>query len=221
MKPGTITALKAEAQDSKRVNVFVDGVFALGVSLDTLAREGLFVGKEVSAEEAERIAAAENANKAYLTGLQFLASRPRSEHEIRERLARKQFAPDAITQAIERLRTIGLVDDTAFARLWVENRLAYRPRGAAALRSELRGKGVDRQIADALLADDELLGDERGRAEEVARAALHRYAAAPDRATFQRRLGGYLQRRGFGYDTVGPLIDQLWNETKEQPDDDL
>lgn len=222
MPAGTITALRAQANDKQRVNVFVDGNFALGVSLNTLTREGLFVGKQLSAEEYNRLEAAENSDKAYQAALRYLNARPRSEQEVRGRLSEKNFAPEAIDQALERLRTLGLVDDAAFARFWVENRLTNRPRGAAALRGELSRKGIDRSLADELLADDELIGDEAERAESVARTALRRYADAPDRPSFQRRLGGYLQRRGFRYEVIAPLLDRLWKELqrKESADDE-
>ncbi len=49
MPTGTITALRAQANASQRVNVFLDGEFAIGVSLNTLAREGLAVGQQIDA----------------------------------------------------------------------------------------------------------------------------------------------------------------------------
>jgi regulatory protein len=48
----------------------------------------------------------------------------------------------------------------------------------------------------------------------VARKALHKYASAPDRATFQRKLGGYLQRRGFSFETMKPILAELWEESR-------
>lgn len=216
MPTGTITALRAQAKDNKRVNVFIDGSFALGVSLDTLAREGLYVGKALGAEEYARLEAAEGSDKAYQAALRFLNARARSEREIRDRLGEKGFGPEPVEAALERLRALGLVDDDAFARMWVENRLAMRPRGAAALRSELGRKGIDRGLVDRVLAGDDVQSGEGERAEAVARAALRRYADAPDRPTFQRRLGGFLQRRGFGYETITPIIERLWTELQEE-----
>jgi regulatory protein len=214
MKAGTITALRTQAKDKRRVNVFIEGEFALGVSLDTLSRQGLYVGKLLSAAELARLELAESGDKAFQTGLQLLTTRPRSERELRDKLGQKGFAPEAAEAALERLRRAGLVDDAAFARFWIENRLACRPKGSAALRDELARKGIDRDIAEATLADQALIGDEAARAETLARAALRRYADAPDRASFQRRLGGYLQRRGFRYETIAPLLAGLWNELR-------
>lgn len=212
MPAGKITALRAQINDPKRVNVFIDGSFALGVGLDTISKEALFVGKDLSAEEFARIAAAESADKAFTSALRALESRPRSVHEIRDKLRRKEFAPEAIDRALERLDTLGLVDDASFARRWIENRQYMKPRGKGALRDELRRKGIDRELADAVLADEALVGDQADQAMVVGRAALHKYASAPDKMTFTRKLGGFLQRRGFGFDTIRPVVDMLWEE---------
>jgi regulatory protein len=218
MSEGTITALRAQENDSQRVNMFLDDRFALGISLDTLAREGLYVGQYIDAACWQRLESAEQASKALHAALRFLQTRPRSVAEVRERLQRKQFAAPLIERTIARLRDMDMLDDSAFARFWVENRNACRPRGPQALRSELYRKGIDRAVIDATLQDDTLMGDEYERALLLARGVLAKYASAPDRATFQRRLGGYLQRRGFGYDTIRPILDLLWEETSQQTD---
>lgn len=212
MPAGKITALRAQANDPQRVNVFVDGSFALGVSLNTISKEALFVGKVLSEQEFERLAATENSDKAFQSALRLLESRPRTVAEIRDKLRRKEFAPELIDRALERLDSLGLVDDASFARRWIENRQLLSPRGKGALRDELRRKGIDREIADSVLGDNELLGDQGEQAMEIGRAALRKYADAPDKMTFTRKLGGYLQRRGFGFDTIRPVIDTLWQE---------
>jgi regulatory protein len=95
----------------------------------------------------------------------FLEVRPRSIDEVRRRLRDAGYRPELGVAAIERLVSLGMLDDEAFARAWVESRDRARPRGERALRSELRAKGV----ADSIVA--EVLG---------ARAARCADGAAPD-----------------------------------------
>jgi len=215
MPTGIITALRTQAHDNQRVNVFVDDAFAIGVSLNTITREGLYVGKVLDAAAWTRLEEAECTDKAVTAALQYLTARPRSTAEVRERLQRKQFPPEAVEAALTRLQERGLIDDIAFSRFWVENRQACRPRGVQALRSELYRKGIDHTIIDATLNDTDLMGDEYEQALTLARAALRKYADAPNYATFQRRLGGYLQRRGFGFNTVSSILDLLWQEVQQ------
>jgi regulatory protein len=212
MPAGTITALRAQARDNQRVNVFIDDAFAIGVGLNTLAREQLYVGKVLDQAAWSRLEAAESADKAFQAALPLLNARPRSIAEVRRRLARKQFPPPSIDAAVEKLCRLDLLDDAAFARYWIDNRNAYRPRGARALRAELAARGVGREIIEAELARSQSDDTEREQAVQLARQVLPRYAGAADRLTFQRRLAGYLQRRGFGYNTIAPIVEQLWIE---------
>src|SRR6266508_798142 len=78
MPAGTITALRAQAKDPQRVNVFVNGEFAIGVSLNTISKEGLYVGEQLSEEDYARIERAEGHDKAFQAALRFLEARPRS-----------------------------------------------------------------------------------------------------------------------------------------------
>jgi regulatory protein len=86
------------------------------------------------------------------------------------------------------------VDDERFARELAVSR-HRRGFGRRAGLAALRGKGVDRDLAERVV--DELAPeDEEDRALEVARARLTRLRAL-DPATVRRRLLDYLLRRGF------------------------
>jgi regulatory protein len=213
MATGKITTIAAQAHDSQRVNIFIDGSFAIGISLATLASERLFVGQAIDEQLWERLEAAGHAEKAMLAAMRLIDVRPRSSAELRLRLRRKEFAPEVIERALARLGEIGLVDDAAFSRYWIESRQTFRPRGQLALRDELRRKGVGRDVIESALEQADTDPEaEQERALALARGALRRYADAPDKFTFQRRLGGFLQRRGFTLDTIRPIIAILWQE---------
>ena len=82
----------------------------------------------------------------------FLAVRQRSVAETSRRLKRLGYADPLVEQVVGKLVELGYLDDEAFARAWVESRDRARPRGELALRRELAQKGVDRQVADDVLA---------------------------------------------------------------------
>ena len=212
MPPGTITALVLQSGDRERVNVFVDEAFAIGISLSTLQREGLYKGQVLTEEEWLRLERAESDHKAWEAALRLLEVRPRSEYEIRDRLRRKQYTPDQIEGVIARLHDLELLDDAHFARLWVANRAATKPKGALALRRELLSKGINRQLAGDVVAAATDPASEAAACEQVARQAMRRYATVSDWPTFQRKLGALLQRRGFTWETVKPVLQRLWNE---------
>jgi regulatory protein len=220
MPTGNITAIVAQAQSSQRVNIFVDGEFALGISLSTLAAEGLFVGQALDEAGWARLEVAAQAEQAMRAAMRLIDARPRSAAELRQRLRRKEFPPEVAEQAVARLGELGLVDDAAFSRMLIESRQSFRLRGQIAIRDELRRKGVSRDVVDSALADADDPEAEQERAMAVARNALRRYADAPDRLTFQRRLGGLLQRRGFSLNLIRPILGTLWEELRARRSED-
>jgi regulatory protein len=136
--------------------------------------------------------------------LRLLSYRPRSQKELEQRLARK-FVPELVQYAISHLKSTGLLDDTAFARMWRESRERQRPKGKTALMSELRSKGVDKETAR-----DALEGlDEEALALKAAQKLLPRLARL-SRRDFQQKLAGYLQRRGFSFEVTTRVVRQSW-----------
>ncbi len=147
--------------------------------------------------------------RAYHAGLRFLAYRPRSHQEVRQRLARR-FPAHAVQQALERLKEHHYLDDATFARFWRESREAHQPRSAAFIRRELVQRGVARELAEDAVAglDDDDNAYRAGRRRLRALRGL-------DEVTCRRRLGDYLRRRGFSLGVVRTTLKLLWEEREE------
>jgi len=143
--------------------------------------------------------------------LGFLEARPRSTAEVRRRLVTRGYRPDLVEGCLERLLDIGILDDEAFARTWVESRDRARPRGERALRAELRGKGIDRHVVDDVL---EVRDSEQPDADAAAaRRVLERHAGALARVADPRarrqRAYALLARSGFDSDTAVEAISRF------------
>jgi len=209
-----ITAIETQAHDSERVNLYVDGRFLLGVNAAIVLRMGLAVEQELLPEQLEELKSEEAEQQAVDRALNYLSFRPRSREEVRRYLRRKETPPEIIEAALARLDRLDYVNDRAFASFWVENREQFNPRGAHALKNELRMKGVERELVDELVSDE---GDEE-RALQAARKKASLLAGTPgmDHTKFRNRLGSFLQRRGFGYDVTARVVRQLWQELKEE-----
>ncbi|HET9016292.1 MAG TPA: RecX family transcriptional regulator [Thermomicrobiaceae bacterium] len=203
IRSGRITEITGQAHDPERVNVFIDGAFAFGTGKLVAAAHGLSVGRELSEADVAQVLAAEEAERATQAALQFLAYRPRARQEVRRRLRRRGFSDAAADAAIAKLEGWRYLDDAEFARLWVENREEHQPRGRRLLESELRAKGVDAEVARQ--AVDATGGDELPAALDLARKRLASLRGL-DEATQRRRLASFLQRRGYGWDVVRPVL---------------
>ena len=200
-----VTALRVQARNKNRVNVYLDGKFAFGLAKLEAAR--LRIGQELDEAAIARLRAADNREQVHERALRLIARRARSEAEVRENLKKHGVAPEMIDAEIARLRESGLLNDDAFAKLWVENRATFRPRSKRALQVELKRKGVPPAAMQAALAE----ANDEDAAYRLAAQRARRLAALP-REEFRRKLAGFLARRGFDYDTVGPLVERVWQE---------
>jgi regulatory protein len=142
----------------------------------------------------------------------YLGYRPRSEFEVKARLKQRRFDSLSIERALQELRTNNSLDDLAFARFWKENRESFSPRSRALLRRELRTKGVAPHIVAEVI--DEV--DEEANAYRAAQKIARRLAWS-DYDRFRAGLTSFLRRRGFDYDVIVHVLDQLWHEKSIVP----
>ncbi len=212
-----MTALKAQVRDPNRISVFIDDTFAFGIAAETVVSAGVRVGDTLDTTRVTELVAMDESGRATTAALNLLARRPRSTREIRDRLAQHGYAEPAVDAAIAKLEGWNYLDDAGFARYWVENREANRPRGRRLLEQELRNKGVDRELARE--AVEAAAPDEMAAALALAQAKMRSYERL-DPAVARRRLAGFLGRRGYGFDVIAPVLGRVF-ETDHPNADDL
>ena len=229
---GKITLVEYQKTHPDRVNIHIEDEYAFSITAILAAERKLRAGIYLSAAEAEDIQAADLYNRGLAAGLQLLALRPRSEAELRDALRRRypDATPDTLTLVLERLKELNYLNDTTFAKFWVENRSAFSPRGRNLLKQELMKKRVARDIIEKVIEEHlEALqeeADQNGETEdgqtveesqalEMARKKVRSYATE-DWQGFYRKMGGFLQRRGYSYDITGKITKQVWQELKGQ-----
>jgi regulatory protein len=213
-----ITALEQQAHNPERVNLYLDGKFALGMSAELMLKMNLHLDQEISPAELEQLQYEEMRQQAVERAINYLSFRPRSQQEVRRYLRKKETPPEIIEAALERLQGLDYLNDRSFASFWVENRERFNPRGSQALRNELRLKGVERDIVEEMVDDEH--DEERALRAANKKAALLLQTPEMDYATFRNRLGGFLQRRGFSYEIVARVVRALWQKHKEQSTDE-
>jgi regulatory protein len=203
-----ITAIKAGKNPRvQRSNIFLDDKFAFSLDNEVILKETLKVGEELSQAEVDLLTRADGFQRCLNAAFQFLSYRPRSEAETRARLKKKGYEDDEIEKVIAQLKRLSLVDDTAFAEYWKDNRNHFRPRGQRMLKLELKRKGVESEvISDAV--------EDVNETDNAYRAALAKSRTLPvaDYQVFRQRLGGFLQRRGFSYGVIKNVVKQVWEE---------
>ncbi|MCA9945602.1 MAG: RecX family transcriptional regulator [Anaerolineales bacterium] len=206
---GKITALTRQKRNPDRINVYLDGEFAFGLAAITAV--SLRIGQTLSPVEIERLQGADLEEKAKNVAIGFIEYRPRSIAETRQHLQKKAYPDDVINRVLQRLEAVELLNDAAFARYWVEQRETFKPRSKMALQMELRKKGLDRAMIETAVADI----DELAAATQAAQTKARRWHTLPE-ADFKKKLGGFLQRRGFSYDIVREVSHTLWEQFQSE-----
>ena len=132
-----------------------------------------------------------------------LASRPRTEQELRIRLSSAGFERAVVAHVIERLIELRLVDDEAFARQWVAERALTKGRAGDALIAELIEKGIERTVAEEAVSHAGI--DELVQASELAARFLSKVAHKPLPKQAEALLGRLL-RRGFSHEIARDAV---------------
>ena len=185
--------------------MFLDGAYAFRLPAASAAE--LKIGQNLNPEQVEKLCSKARQQECLTAAERFLSNRPHAENELRQKLVKRGFESSEIVVALAKLKASGLIDDREFARFWTDNREFFRPRSKNLTALELKLKGVAAEIIDEITiqADDTL---------NAYKAALQkvRLFDGLDHTSFQRRLGNYLTRRGFGYEVTKRTVERIWDE---------
>ncbi len=198
----TITALKPQ-RNGRRVNVYLDGKFGFGIDLDNLIKNGIKVEKEFSEEGIAKIIKKAGLAVTYEKLLRFTSLRPRSEKEVNNWLTRKKVHQSLHKELFNRLKHLGLIDDNAFAKWWIEQRTTFRPKGKRGLEAELRQKGIDRQIITEVLAETPL--NEEKLARDLIEKKAYKWKNLPLREAKIKK-SRFLAGKGFSWETIEKVL---------------
>lgn len=211
--PLRITALKIQARDKSRVNVFVNGTYRLSLDLTQVADLGIRTNTVYTEEELATLENESKFGKLYTRSLEYALIRPRSRREMRDYLYRKTrdtrtkeggikkgVSTELTERVYERLSEKGYIDDEKFARFWVENRNVRKGSSLRKLQSELQAKGVESSIIQTVMGNSD-----RSDMDE-----LHKIIAKKaKRYDDQQKFIAYLARQGFAYDTIKQALSEL------------
>jgi regulatory protein len=146
-------------------------------------------------------------NKALGYAFRLLKYRPRSEHELRQRLKRRGFTDSIITETLIFLKDRGLIDDLEFARIWVESRIK-KPLGIYRLKQELKIKGIDKNLIEQVI---ESVGSGYNEEETIRNLIQHRMEKLKhmEPVKAKRRIFLYLLHRGFSSNKIREALDGI------------
>lgn len=198
-----ITSITPQMKDKTRCNIYVDGRFCCGLTLEATVRNRLKVGQIVSPERLAEIQLESEKNTAFDKALTHLSATRKTEKQIREYLSGKGYLPAVVEYAVEKLRSYNFLNDGEYAEAYVE--FSAKRKGSRLIKMELRSKGIsEKEIEGAL---DSLSGETEL---ESAKAILEKYMRGKtvDKQTLQKAYR-YLMGKGFDYEVAKEALSAL------------
>ena len=203
-----ITAIEHNPRRPGTVRLELDGSRFGVVPADLIAAEELSPGQTIAPALHERLSAAADIEAAFRTGLRVLELRPYARADLGRRLQRKGHLRAAVDAALERLLTLGLLNDETYARNYVQTRAA-RGRGPSRLIRDLLAMGVQRSLIDGALAAEWPEGSDRTSMPQALVSKRAAQLGTLPRQAKRRRLLAYLARRGFSGREVSAMVESV------------
>lgn len=191
-----------------RVNIFIDNVFALGISQELRFKYGLSINMEVNQAFIDDVLIEESFNHLISHSLNYLSFRQRSTKEMHTYLKTKGFSEDEIIRAIDYLTERQYLDDSLFAKSFLLDKTNLNKFGRKRIEYELRLKGIDSTTISNVIEENIDSDEELENCIKLASKKLPSYKN-DDPIKRYRKLSGFLQRKGYDFSTINTAIDRV------------
>lgn len=157
-----ITKIAPQKNNHNFFNVFIDGDFCCSLSQKVIASNNLLEGQQIIESQVNLLKQNSFVGQILARVIRFLGIRNRSEWEIREYL-KKIFKKGDLEltntsledEIVNKIKLMNLIDDTKFAKEWIESRKRFKVRGNALIKQELKAKGISEKTINTILINDE------------------------------------------------------------------
>ncbi|MBQ7923673.1 MAG: RecX family transcriptional regulator [Clostridia bacterium] len=195
-----ITAITPQVKDKRRCNIYIDGRFYCGLTLETTVKNRLKVGQTVSPETLSQIQLESEKNTALDKAMTHLSAARKTEKQIRDFLSKKGYLEAVADYVVDKLNDYGFLNDKEYAESYVE--FAAKKKGVRLIRAQLRGKGLSEEDVDAALS-----GMDEENQIAAAKEILQKYMRGKetDKTTLQKATK-YLMGKGFEYEVAKEAV---------------
>jgi len=212
-----VTNLEIQRRNPNRLNLYLDNVFCCGVSLNIVAKYKLFNEKPIDGETVDMILFDTLYERVLDRVVQYLSSYRKTERQakdyIKQLLYKKKgdwFSKDLlldedkiISKIMKFIKENGLVNDKIYAKEFINGRITNKPRSLYLIRSELIGKGIDQEIVDEVLSNDNTneLNDEQ----LIVNLCRKKYGTDKIDKEDRKKIA-FFQRKGFSWDVISCIL---------------
>ncbi|MEA2104776.1 MAG: RecX family transcriptional regulator [Candidatus Cloacimonadota bacterium] len=205
-----ITKIQKIARKNK-YQIYVDNNYAFSLSKKALDKFGLTTGKQIESENLSELTERVELYEGEKAILDLLDYRFRSKGEIQNKLKSKNFSPLVIEKLINKFETLGFINDSNFAEMYLRDLIKFHPEGKILLRNKLRSKGISSEIIDLVLEENLTAEVEQEMADRLLKKKLRSLERFEPKKRKQKALA-FLQRKGFPYRIAKNSFDDLFED---------
>lgn len=189
-----ITSITPQVKDKRRCNIYIDGRFCCGLTLEATVKNRLKAGMVVSPERLSEIQLESEKNTAMDKALYFISAARKTQEQVRKHLREKGYLPAVIEYVLEKLNGYDFLNDAEYAKDYVGQTASKK--GARLIKMQLKAKGLEEEDIDGAMATIET-----GTQEDAAKSILQKYMRnkTADREGLAKAFK-YLLSKGFEYE---------------------
>lgn len=200
-----ITLISLQNKNKSRCNLFIDGEFFSGVSLETVVKNRLKVGTEIEKDELFDLVTESERVEALAKATDYVSLRLKTKREIKDFLIKKGYSEEIAWYCVDKLKEYDYVNDEDYSLRYIESTAGKQ--GRRLTEYKLMMKGVKKE--DISSAYDKTDIDEKENAKVIARKCFRNKEVTKENLV---KVFRYLIGKGFSYEEAGFAVDELKKE---------
>lgn len=202
-----ITKIEVQKRNKERVNLFLDGEYALSISAELVYKEHLKVKDNIDYDKLKLLAKKEGFAKCKESALRIVERNYKTEKQVREKLKLKGYEENAIDYSIEFLKEYNFINDNYYASAFINDK--SNSMGSQKIKYNLIQKGVSKEIIEEALSNVNK-ENERDIALEIAKKKLVVIKKKEnDNYKISGKLYRYLISKGYEMDIVSDVVKEV------------
>ena len=202
-----ITKIEIQKNNKDRVNIYLDGEYALAINAELIYKENLKVKDDVDISKLQEIAEKESYIRCKESAIKIIERSYKTEIEIRDKLKQKGYEEKQINNSIDFLKEYNFINDNTYAKAFIKDKLSSK--GSQKIKYDLMKKGIAKDIIE-----ENLIKVDKNEEKEVAlNVGRKKYESIRRKESDNYKLSGKLYRflisRGYAYDIVKDVVKEI------------
>lgn len=194
----SITKIETQVKNKDRVNIYLDGEFSLGCSLELALTHHLKEGVEISQEKLNELVFENEKSVALTKAVTLLGKNLKTKSQLKKYLVEKGYSPQIVSYVLEKLIEYNYINDENYAKIYV--RSVKNKYGKIKIKNQLKLKGVPEKVIEDVLSEFES-------EEDVILTLANKYLKGKS-VTHETlaKLYRFLLSKGFEYEEVNRVV---------------